>query len=84
MTDPNRFRLLGSYTTPKCRIGQWLRCTVFGEVQVVGYSDAHIPWPVCKRGKWRVPIVFKGLEQAVRRESAQGVDCRPTSMSLAW
>jgi hypothetical protein len=64
MTKSERFRLLYSYTTPACRIGQRVRCAVFGEVEVVGYSDAPLPWPVCRRGKWRVPIVFRGLETA--------------------
>jgi hypothetical protein len=73
MTASERFRLLYTYTTPACRIGQRVRCAVFGEVEVVGYSEAPLPWPVCRRGKWRVPIVFRGLERAVRRESVQAV-----------
>jgi hypothetical protein len=73
MTDSERFRLLYTYTTPACRIGQRVRYAVFGEVEVVGYSEAPLPWPVCRRGKWRVPIVIRGLERAVRRESVQAV-----------
>jgi hypothetical protein len=73
MDDTERFRLLRPYTTPSCRIGQIVRCAVLGEVRVVGYSDSPIPWPVTRRGKWRVPVVFRGLEQAVRRESAQAI-----------
>ena len=73
MTDADRFKLLGTYRTPRCRIGQWVRCQVRGEVRIVGLSDAPIPWPVCKVGKWLVPVVYRGLAKAVRRESEQAV-----------
>jgi hypothetical protein len=73
MTDSERFRLLYTYKTPRCSIGQRVRCAVFGEVEVIGYSDAPLPWPVCRRGKWRVSIVFRGLDRAVRRESEQAI-----------
>src|SRR5262249_11919554 len=33
----------------------------------------RIPWPVCRAGKWLVPVVYRGLAKAVRRESAQAV-----------
>ncbi len=28
MLDADRFRLLGTYRTPRCRVGQWVRCRV--------------------------------------------------------
>jgi hypothetical protein len=66
-------RLLGTYRTPRFRIGQTVSCEVNGPVVIVGISDAPIPWPVCKRGKWLVPIVYRGLAKAVRREAEQAV-----------
>jgi hypothetical protein len=69
MDDSHRFQLLRTYKALACRVGQWVRCQVLGDVEVVGYSEAKIPWPLTRRGKWRVPIVFCGLAQAVRRES---------------
>lgn len=33
-----------------------------GEVEIVGLYEAPIPWPLCKAGKWQVPVVYKGLE----------------------
>jgi hypothetical protein len=74
MNDPDRFKLLfGPYQAPRCRVGRVVRCRVRGEVRIVGLSDAPIPWPVCKAGKWLVPVVYRGLAKAVRRESAQAV-----------
>jgi hypothetical protein len=32
MTGADRFKLLGKYRTPRCRIGQTVRCQVRGEV----------------------------------------------------
>jgi hypothetical protein len=74
MRDADRFRLrFGPYKTPRFRACQRVRCAVGGEVVIVGLSEAPIPWPVCKVGKWRVPVVYKGLARAVRRESEQAV-----------
>jgi hypothetical protein len=74
MNDADRFKLLfGPYQAPRCRVGQRVRCQVRGEVRIVGLSDAPIPWPVCKAGKWLVPVVYRGLAKAVRRESEQAV-----------
>jgi hypothetical protein len=36
-------------------------------------SDAPVPWPLCRSGKWRVPVVYRGLARAVRRESELAV-----------
>jgi hypothetical protein len=70
----DRFRLLFSpYRTPRFRVGQRVCCAVRGEVVIVGLSEAPIPWPLCKVGKWHRPVVYKGLARAVRRESEQAV-----------
>jgi hypothetical protein len=65
--------LLGTYRTPRFRYGQTVRCEVNGPVVIVGISAAPIPWPVCKRGKWLVPVVYRDLAKAVRREAEQAV-----------
>jgi hypothetical protein len=74
MDDADRFKLLfGPYQAPRFRVGQVVRCEVRGKVRIVGLSDAPIPWPVCRAGKWLVPVVYRGLVKAVRRESEQAV-----------
>ena len=73
MDDAERFRLLGTYPTPRFRYGRKVVCEVRGEVIVAGMTDAPIPWPIGKRGRGRSLIVFKGLARAVRQESNQAV-----------
>jgi hypothetical protein len=74
MNDADRYQLLFSpYRTPRWRVGQRVRCAVRGAVVVVGLSDAPVPWPLCRCGKWRVPVVYRGLARAVRRESELAV-----------
>ncbi len=73
MHAADRFRLLGTYRTPRFRYGRTVRCEVRGEVQVVGLHDAPIPWPVGKQGGARSLVVFKDLARAVRRESEAAV-----------
>jgi len=71
--DADRFRLLGTYTTPKVRRGRRVKCVLRGAVQVVGYTHARIPWPVGKAGGHKGIAVYGDLAQAVGRESAQAV-----------
>jgi hypothetical protein len=71
--DAERFKLLGTYRTPRCRIGQCVRCAVRGQVVIVPLSDAPIRWPLCRYHGHRAPVVYKGLLRAVRRESEQAV-----------
>jgi hypothetical protein len=74
MEDAERFRLLGTYQTPRFRYGRKVFCEVRCEVTICGLSDAPIPWPIGKRGRSRNSlIVFKDLEKAIRRESNQAV-----------
>lgn len=40
---------------------------------MVAPSDGPIPWPVGKRGRRRFLILYAGLADAVRRESALAV-----------
>jgi hypothetical protein len=72
MTDRERFKLLGTYSTPRVRIGRVLSCESRDcDVIVTGYTDARIPWPVGRRreSSGRGLILFGGLVEAVRRES---------------
>jgi hypothetical protein len=73
MKDRDRFRLLGSYRTPRIRYGRTVRCAVRGEVEVVGLHEAPVPWPIGKRGRAKSLVVFKDLARAVRRESEAAV-----------
>jgi hypothetical protein len=73
MDDADRFKLLGTYKTPRCRMGQRVRCRIRGEVVVCGLTDGPIPWPIGKRGRTRAIIVYKDLARAVRREAEQAV-----------
>ena len=57
MEDSDRFRLLGTYRTPRFRIGQRVRCQVRGEVVIIGISEAPIPWPVRRRGPRRHSLI---------------------------
>ena len=74
MGDAHRLRLLfGPYETPALRYGEDASCEVRGGVEIVGLAGAPIPWPVGKRGRQRFLVVYHGLADAVRRESAQAV-----------
>jgi NUMOD3 motif len=68
--------LFGPYRTPRFRYGSIVFCEVRGEVIITGLTDAPIPWPLGKKGRGgraRAPIVYRGLEEAVRLESASAV-----------
>jgi hypothetical protein len=70
MRDADRFRLrFGPYRTPRCRVGQRVRCLARGEVTVHALTDAPIPWPVGKRGHALSLVLCGDLARAVRRES---------------
>ena len=51
MQDADRYRLLGQYDTPRFEYGQVVFCERLGEVEIVGLTDAPIPWPTGKRYK---------------------------------
>jgi hypothetical protein len=70
MKAADRLKLLGTYRTPRVRVGRVLMCEARDcDVIVTGYSDARIPWPIGRRrGKpARGLVVFGGLARAVRR-----------------
>jgi hypothetical protein len=35
----------GPYRSPKCGVGEWLGCEIAGDQQVIGFTDAPVPWP---------------------------------------
>jgi hypothetical protein len=77
MTDADRFRLQGTYRTPRVRVGRVLTCEARDcDVLVSGYSSGRIPWPVGygrERGGPATLIVYGDLAAAIRRESNQAV-----------
>jgi hypothetical protein len=77
MRDADRFRLLGTYRTPRVRVGRVLSCEARDcDVVVSGYTEGRIPWPVGyprERGGSPAPVVFGDLARAVRTESNQAV-----------
>jgi hypothetical protein len=74
MTDADRFRLLGTYKTPRFRVGDVVRCLLRGWVPIVGVSVAPIPWPLGgKLGERCSPVVYQDLADAVRCESPSAV-----------
>lgn len=77
MREADRFKLLGTYRTPRVRIGAVLSCEARDcDVVVVGFTDGKIRWPLARRrvGPYKVsPVLFGDLARAVRRESNQAV-----------
>src|SRR5262245_34697134 len=74
MTPPPK--LLGSYSTPPFSYGEVVACARRGDVRIVGVSSGPIPWPVGQRlpkGRGRALVLYAGLAEAVRRESAEAV-----------
>jgi hypothetical protein len=63
-------RILGTYRTPKVRIGQIINCEVRGPLKVVKIEDSPVQWPWGRMGKGPAsPIVIKDLEQAIWTEA---------------
>ena len=74
MTTPPK--LLSSYATPTFRLGDVVRCARRGDARITGLSDAPIPWPtgqLLKGGRRPALVLYAGLAEAVKRESAESV-----------
>src|SRR5687767_14165610 len=69
MRPSDRFKLHGTYRTPRFRYGAKVACAVRGEVEIVGLSNARIPWPIGKRAQGRSLVLYGALARAVRHES---------------
>jgi hypothetical protein len=66
-------KLLGTYRTPKFRVGDVVKCARRGDVRITGVSDAPIPWPLGQtlpKGNARSLVLYGDLVEAVKRESA--------------
>lgn len=75
MHDRQRFKLrFGRYRTPRFKYKSIVWDEVRGFVEIVGVTDARIPWPLGKRHRAKPsPVVFRDLAKAVRNESNQAV-----------
>lgn len=74
MNNTIRFKLhFGPYRTPRFRMGAMSQDARRGEVQIVGLSDARIPWPIGKQGRAKALVLNGALVRAVRRESHQAI-----------
>ena len=74
MLDAERFSLrFGPYRAPRFRYGTRVNDARRGEVKIVGFSDAAIPWPIGLKGSAKSLVLFGALARAVRRESNQAV-----------
>jgi hypothetical protein len=73
MDDADRFRPLGRYHTPRVRVGRFVRRLIRGEVEVVGLTDAPIPWPLGRTSRRPGIVVYGDLARAIRHKSAQAV-----------
>lgn len=62
----------GPYAPPLIAIGGWLKCELRGELQVGGYTNALIPWPVAV-GHAKQRIVCGDLLCALQTESVAAV-----------
>jgi len=69
----DRYPLIGRYATPRFRYGKFVMCEMRGEVEIVGLTDAPIPWPIGKRGRHKAIVLYGALVKAVRRESSLAI-----------
>jgi hypothetical protein len=51
MHEADRYKLLGTYKTPRFRYGTVVTCEIRGEVKIAGLTNARIPWPKCRSSK---------------------------------
>src|SRR5688500_8779432 len=74
MVKVDRFKLHGTYRTPRFRLGANVNCEVRGELRIVGMTDARIPWPFARSRYGRNSlVVYGGLTRAVLRESVLAI-----------
>jgi hypothetical protein len=69
-----RFKLhFGPSARPRFKLGAIVEDEIRGQVTIVGLTDARIPWPIGRKGKYRALLVEATLARAIRRESVQAV-----------
>lgn len=73
--DPLSTALIGRNRSPRYQYGEIVTDAIRGDVIITRTSDAPIPWPLAKLpgGRKAELVVFKGLEKALRTESASAV-----------
>jgi hypothetical protein len=91
MNARHRVRLLfGPYRAPRLRTGEWATCLLLDtDLVVTGWTDARIPWPLCRpldnrRGR---PTILLDDEpaRAVRHEAAAAIrHWRRVGVTLVW
>lgn len=62
----------GPYIPPILGIGAWLKCELRGDLQVGGYSNALIPWPVAM-GHAKQLVICRDFLRALKTESREAV-----------
>jgi len=67
----------GPYLTPSVISGCRVYCLVRGLVNLVGLSDAPIPWPIGEKDGEQSLVVYRGLARALKCETA-------TAIAAAW
>lgn len=72
---PDSRKLLGTYRTPKCKIGERVDCLARGVVIIIGLSAGRIQWPVAVRPGigGRSLVLNWDLAEAIRRETNRAV-----------
>jgi hypothetical protein len=67
--------LLGTYQTPKCKIGQRVLCQARGTVEIIRLSSGRIQWPIAvvPGVGGRSMVLYADLERAVRRETPSAI-----------
>lgn len=73
MINSEKLRLLGEYHSPIVGPDGFMCCERLGKVQVNGFTNALISWPVVKRGGTPSLVLCGYLVEAVKRESVSAV-----------
>jgi hypothetical protein len=77
MSATNDYPLLGSYSPPSVRVGDRSVCQIRGRVEIVGLTDARIPWPIGRKirnGDHSTATVLCGdLVEALKKEATGAV-----------
>ncbi len=89
VNERDRFPLLhGPYKAPPCEVGDKLTCALRGELIVVGFTDAPVPWPLGQIAEWQEPryyVLCGDLLRAVRDESLRTIaQAWGVSQTQAW
>jgi hypothetical protein len=69
----SRFKLLGTYRSPKFKYGQRVNDERRGTVRIVGLSAGRIPWPIGIGPGGRSLVLYWDLARAVKRESGVAI-----------